>query len=106
MRIRCDQELRIYLGAFILVQGLARVFFSSTLQEINVFPVHVYGVLQAVSGLMLITTAPVAMKWHGRLTAACACALHVLLLVDIWGLWVSSLSLLVQCIALAYEVQR
>lgn len=99
-------DLRIYLAFFLLAQGLARSIYSTSLAEINLFPARMYGVLQAITGLALLLTVRQRARWPGRIVAILAVWLELLLLFDVWGLWVTCASLCVQILALANEARR
>lgn len=94
---------RDILAAFGLLQAVVRLLpLEGQLQPVNLLPSWLYGLLMLAGAVALLVTSDSAQRtrWPGRLVAALAAGLWLLLALDIWGAWLScGAAVILACVA-------
>ncbi len=81
---------RDVVALMMLAQGGARLIGGASATPVNIFPSRVYGGLLLLCAAGLLATGRPELRCHrGRWAAALAMGLWLLLIMDIWGAWVS-----------------
>lgn len=83
---------RDIVALFALLQAAVRIPpLEGRLQAVNLLPSWLYGLLMLVCAVGLLATGDRCrrVRWPGRLVAALAAGLWLLLAMDVWGAWAS-----------------
>lgn len=94
---------RDIVALFALLQAAVRIPpLEGRLQAVNLLPSWLYGLLMLVCAVGLLATGDRCrrVRWPGRLVAALAAGLWLLLALDIWGAWLScGAAVILACVA-------
>lgn len=97
---------RDVVALMMLAQGLGRLIGGASATPVNFLPSRVYGGLLVLCAVGLLATGRPELRCHrGRWAAAWAAALWSLLIMDIWGAWVSLGGAVVLLLACLNEVR-
>jgi hypothetical protein len=101
--------LRLFLGVYMLVQGVTRIITGSSAAHINVFPARLTGGAMVLAGILLLVTLPAHHRcaWSGRAAGIYAAGIWLLLISAAWpaAAWVSISGGCVFFLALLNEVR-
>ena len=102
-------EVRVFIGGYMLVQGLARLISGNSAANINVFTAQTFGVVMMLVAVALWFTVKPARRchWPGRWAAIGGVAVWLFAIVSAWpvGAWVSIVGAGFYALTLGNEVR-